>query len=199
VSASEDLGANDRESIVTGLHSLLKLTGYRTLRGLADSIEDGLDGFCWIYGVGRFASEGVIVRIDSRGAELVYPFTIRKLWSTIDDLETESDARNAYEWLADDIEKVEGIRVEVDIDYDCDVSLLKAKHKRHQLDSGVVIQGVPPYPYKLPMSDAKTYDDWEAERFRRNFPGLDVSPHRETDSDIPGDTTLSDLRLMTQT
>jgi len=183
---------------VTGLRSLLRLTECPTLSFLSDIIEGDVEpAYCELHGIGRFACEGIEVHIGDRGTGLLYPFAMAELWSVVADLEAEYDAGNAYQWLADEIEEVEGIHVHVDIDYSYDVSLLKAKHRRRPLDRGVEVQAVPPYPYKRAMTGGRTYGDWEAERFRRNFPGLDVSPFSPDGTVILGDTKLPDFKRTT--
>lgn len=190
-----DQGADDRLAVVTSLHSLLRITECRALRDLSDRIEDRLEpAYVEVTGIGRFACEGIEVRVHDRGACLHYPFPIAELWSYVADLEAEYNFENACGELEYEIEQVEGIRVCVSIDHSCDVSLLKAKHRRRCLDTGVEVQAVPRYPYRRALSRTGTWDEWEADRFRRNFPGLDVWPVAPDRSVIRGDMRLLDLR-----
>lgn len=161
--------------IVTSRRSLFDAFHCSSLQELENLLDAHYEPWVFIEAEEMAPDEGLVVRIGTRGTGLDYPFAVGEIWSCLDDLDAVNDFENACEELADQIEDVEGFRVQVSIAYDFDPSALKPHHRRRCLDSGDEVQEVGDYPYKDRMSDEASVDAWRAERFERNFPGLSVT------------------------
>ena len=197
VAAVDTSGAETSEAVVvTSLPSLLRVTECRTLREVAEHVENAtdLDVDCEMRALGPRGSEGFEIRIGRRGTEFGYPFELTELYRYALTLEEECYFEAECEWLADAIDIVEGIRVWADIDFECDSWRVRRDADRRDLITGVVIQTVPDYPYERAMNEAATFAEGKAKRFDRHFAGLDVVVADPTQEARAASITLGELR-----
>lgn len=159
--------------VVHSLRSLLRAMRCESVPGLADTLDDSSERDVFVHGLGRFAGDGIEIRVGTRGTELSYPFTVGQIWSTLANLEDEDEASDAYENLAQQIGDVEKFIVGVVINYDVDPANVKPRHNRRQLRSGDIVELPLDYPYRKAMSGSRTFADWLVNRFERNYPGLE--------------------------
>lgn len=182
--------------VVSHLRSLLRVMECSSLLEIQDEVDTWVDDFCVeVHGLGAFASNGIEVRVDARGTELEYPFSIEELRETVQELELVAEAGCAYEELGRQITEIEGIPVGVMVDYDVDPARVKPRHRRRQLGGGEIVQFPTDYPYRTLMSGSKTFGDWIADRFERHYPGLEAHL-LPPDENLPPTTPLKDLRTM---
>lgn len=180
----------------TSLPSLLRVTETRTLQEFSEHVESWaeLDEDCEVRGLGPGASEGVEVRVGLRGTDFLYPFPLSELYFVASELEEVYEFYVNCEWLAGEIESVEGIGVKVGINHLIDPALVDPRADRRETSTADLIQLVPEYPYQRAMSGANTFNEWRLTRFARNFRGLEVEVTRPVGGIDLASVTLAELR-----
>ena len=55
-------------------------------------------------------------------------------------------------------------------------------------------EGIPMYDYDRMTKNSMTVAEWKAQRFQRNYPGLEVDVLSGTGETVPGNTLLANVR-----
>lgn len=94
--------------MVGNVRAFLRAVECSSLQELEDLLDERLEpAFVQMRGIGRFASQGVEIQVQDRGAEFYFPFTPLDFWPAVDLLELEAESTTACEELASQISDVE--------------------------------------------------------------------------------------------
>jgi hypothetical protein len=157
--------------LVADIKALLDFYGYETLFDLASYIDDTIEFDPDVF-LER-AGDALELSVGGFCAVLEFPLILGDLWLTARDYDERIQARDAYDQLECEIKALEGfdVRIEADDEYN-------------------QILPVEPYPYKRAMRASAAIEDWIAERFEKNYPGLNV----EVSTRLPYTAMLSQAR-----
>ena len=192
------VAGGDGAGSIGGIKPFLRALGCRSLVEVERRVEDEVETDSWVYGLGRFASEGIIVRVAGRGTELNYPFSIGEFWNTVGDLEAEHLAPLQFAYLAEEIEAIEGFPVSVEVSPAVEgLDEDSARQGPYLIAGDAWIRPPGPYPYKRPMGRNKTFSDWVLDRFERHFPELEATAGIQGVR-VSRHVTLAELRAAAQ-